>query len=249
MTVSRKTGWRPGSPGRRCLTGVAAFALAVSVLARGAALAGAPSVGAATTKCGAACVDLFSAISGTQGQPNLVIDSSDQGQVAGASILLLGASDTDRGEDFLTTPPTLVSVYFGAGVVSPAVAQHYGCVVGVSSTSCPAPDANDVAFELPYAPEGAASGLCMGVAACADLGEGVTLEPCGVSAKTIWIVDSSASIKSNFVPLINGSDTNFSTLFVLTDPTSPSVTGPQAEAPSPPSTQAMPPLPVPRRRR
>ena len=64
------------------------------------------------------------------------------------------------------------------------------------------------------------SGLCSGVAATAFQGEGVTLQPCGVSGKTIWIVDFHANNFNNFpgVPLINGSNTNFSHPFVLTYP-------------------------------
>ena len=34
------------------------------------------------------------------------------------------------------------------------------------------------------------SGLCMGVAATAFNDEGVTLQPCGVSSKTVWILDT-----------------------------------------------------------
>ena len=59
------------------------------------------------------------------------------------------------------------------------------------------------------------------VAATATAKEGVTLQPCGVSAKTVWIVDtndSTATLRRGYVPLINGSDTNFSHPFVLTYP-------------------------------
>ena len=53
-------------------------------------------------------------------------------------------------------------------------------------------------------------------------GEGVTLQPCGVSANTVWIVDTydSSNLFTNggYFPLINGSDTNFSQPFVLTYP-------------------------------
>ena len=67
------------------------------------------------------------------------------------------------------------------------------------------------------------SGLCMGTATVAVAGEGVTLQPCGVSANTVWIVDTYDSwhlfTNGGFFPLINGSDTNFSQPFVLTYPT------------------------------
>ena len=75
--------------------------------------------------------------------------------------------------------------------------------------------------EFEYAPFGVDSGLCVGVAATATAKEGVTLQPCGVSAKTVWIEDdndSPATAINGYVPLINGSDTNFSHPFVLTYP-------------------------------
>ena len=49
-------------------------------------------------------------------------------------------------------------------------------------------------------------------------GEGVSLQPCGVSSKTVWILDtndSPATIRHDYVPVINGSDTNFSHPYVL----------------------------------
>ena len=64
------------------------------------------------------------------------------------------------------------------------------------------------------------SGLCVGVGSTAVAGTKVALEPCGVSSKTVWIEDwsNAAGIRSNYVPLINGSNTNFSRPFVLTYP-------------------------------
>jgi hypothetical protein len=83
------------------------------------------------------------------------------------------------------------------------------------------PFPNLPAFEFEYAPFGVDSGLCVGLAATAVWGEGVTLQPCGVSAKTVWITDtndSPATLSNGYIPLINGSDTNFSHPFVLTYP-------------------------------
>ena len=61
----------------------------------------------------------------------------------------------------------------------------------------------------------------MGVAATAFNDEGVTLQPCGVSSKTVWIADifdSPNTLFNGYIPAINGSDTNFSQPFVLTYP-------------------------------
>ena len=60
-----------------------------------------------------------------------------------------------------------------------------------------------------------ASGYCIGVGSTAVDGTPVALEPCGQSAKTVWVVDSYDTIKGFYVPLINGSDTNFSHPYVL----------------------------------
>ena len=69
------------------------------------------------------------------------------------------------------------------------------------------------------------SGLCVGLAATAVQGEGVTLQPCGESSRTVWIIDQEDSstgpvniLLNEYVPLINGSDTDFSKPFVLTYP-------------------------------
>ena len=63
----------------------------------------------------------------------------------------------------------------------------------------------------------------MGVAAVAFQDEGVTLQPCGVTANTVWILDTldqqfTHAWANGYVPLINGSNTNFSQPFVLTYP-------------------------------
>ena len=62
----------------------------------------------------------------------------------------------------------------------------------------------------------------MGVPTTAFQGEKVSLAPCGVSSKTVWIVDALDSIlganSGRFAPLINGSNSNFSHPFVLTYP-------------------------------
>ena len=66
------------------------------------------------------------------------------------------------------------------------------------------------------------SGLCVGVPSTAVQDTIVSLQPCGVSAKTVWMVDiansTGHSFTDKYVPLINGSNTNFSHPYVLTYP-------------------------------
>ena len=174
---------------------------AASALTAGPAAAGTPS-------CGSSCLN----ISNKDFGPGSVVDVFRQSQKVGQPIILFRTANSDPAEDFTIAFQGRVSDFFAAGLVSSAVNLHFGG--GAKGF----PDLN--AFEIEYAPFGVNSGLCMGVAATASAGEGVTLQSCGVSAKTVWIedfLDVSATSFTN-IPLINGSDTNFSHPFVLTYP-------------------------------
>ncbi len=194
-------------------------AAATLTLVGGVGAMAALSAGAATPSCGDSCIDLFSREFGTHSHPNFVIDTLRQGANLGQPIILFRTSNSDPAEDFTVSFQGSTSDFFAAGMVSPAVALHYGCTVGPFVTCAAGVD--DPAFEQEYAPYGVDSGLCVGVARTAYQGEGVTLQPCGVTSKTVWILDvndSPATITHGYVPLINGSDTNFSHPFVLTYP-------------------------------
>jgi hypothetical protein len=186
---------------------------ATLALIGGVGTAGALSASAATPSCGRNCIDIFSRAFGTHRTPGYVMDVLRQGAKVGQPIILFRTSNTDPAEDFVPSIQGTTSDFFAAGLVSAAVNLHYGGgAVGF-------PD--DPAIELEYAPFGVDSGLCTGVAATATAREGVTLQPCGVSAKTVWIIDTNDSpvtLRGGYVPLINGSDTNFSHPFVLTYP-------------------------------
>jgi hypothetical protein len=181
---------------------IAATAVALAVVG-GAAAAGTLPAHAETPACGPTCVDLYGGIPAKLGYPSFLIDAYKQGQAAGTPIVLSAVSDIDPSEDFTISNEGLVSTFFAADLVSAAVNQHYG---------------SDTAYEYEYSPYGAPTGECVGVAATATAGEHVTLQPCGVSGKTIWIADTSGSITDSFVPLINGSDTDFLDPVVLTYP-------------------------------
>jgi hypothetical protein len=86
--------------------------------------------------------------------------------------------------------------------VSRDLALHYG---------------SDQAFEAQFAPYGTPTGLCAGLAAAASSGQNVTLQWCGASGRTVWIIDA-ADQSGSYAPLINGSDANFSDPQVLTEP-------------------------------
>ncbi len=192
-------------------------AAATLTLVSGAGMAGALTAGpaaAGTPSCGPSCINTFNKDfppAGLTGGPASPIDVFRQSQKVGQPIILFRSSNSDPALDWTIAFQGLVSDFFAAGLVSSAVNLHFGGgAVGFPDLA---------AFEIEYAPFGVNSGLCMGVAATAFQHEGVTLQPCGVSAKTVWIVDTVNNIHAlPGVPLVNGSDTNFSHPFVLTYP-------------------------------
>ena len=194
---------------------------ATLALVGGVGTMGALTASAATPSCGHDCIDIFSRAFGTHATPNYVLDVLRQGAKVGQPIILFRGSNTDVAEDFVPSIQGTTSDFYAAGLVSAAVALHYGCIAGGNFPNCGINGTDDPAIELEYSPAGVDSGLCVGVAATATQGEGVTLQPCGVSAKTVWILDindSPATLDHGYIPLINGSTTNFSHPHVLTYP-------------------------------
>ncbi len=189
-------------------------AAATLTLVGGVSTVGMLSAGAATPSCGFSCIDIFSRQFGTHHHPNFVMDVWRQGARVGQPIILFRASNSDQAEDFTLSFQGLVSDFHDVGLVSDQVNLRYG------DGSVTAKD--EPAFELEYAPYGVDSGLCVGTATTAIQGEGVTLQPCGVTSKTVWILDTFDQPFTFFfhheAPAINGSDTNFSHPFVLTYP-------------------------------
>ena len=187
-------------------------AAATLTLIGGVGAVGASAAHAATPSAGPSAIDIFSRDFGTHAHPNFTLDTLRQGEKVGQPQILFRTANFDPALDYTISYQGLVSDFYAAGLVSAEVALHYGY------TGTTEPFTDDAAFEVQYDPYGVDSGLCAGVAATAVSGEKVTLEPCGVSSKTLWIVDSADTIRGGYVPLINGSDTNFSQPYVLTYP-------------------------------
>jgi len=216
---------------------LAAGGAAITLLGGSAAAAG--HAHAATPSCGDSCIGLFSGQFGDPltGHPAFLQDSFKQGVKTGTPIILFRESNMDPAEDFILENQGTVADFYAAGLVSATTALHYGCVrLGHDRgnfSDClygflnPRGDgsANLPAFEAEYDPFGAPTGQCVGVAAAPFSGEHVTLQPCGVSAKTVWIIDVFDGSRSDNpfgpgAPAINGANTNFSHPFVLTYPES-----------------------------
>jgi hypothetical protein len=197
-------------------------AAATLALIGGASAAGALSAHAATPSCGTTCIDTFSRAFGTHRTPGFVMDVFQQATRVGQPVILYRTSLTDPAEDFSLSFQGQVSDFYAAGLVSSAVNLHYGCNWNANTNMCGNTAFNDeFAWEVEYSPYGVDSGLCVGVASTAVQDEHVTLQPCGVSGKTVWISDTadSTGFFSDYTPAINGSDTNFSHPFVMTYPT------------------------------
>lgn len=181
---------------------IAASAAALALVS-GLGIAGASAASAATPSCGKHCVNIFSPVFGSFKHPSFIVDDFKQGQAIGQPIILFRASNSDPAEDFTYSAQGTVADFFAAGLVSAALNLHYHALE---------------AFEVEYSPFGADTGLCVGVGSTPVNGTKVTLQPCGVSARTIWIIDKFDLTKKGFAPLINGADTNFSHPYVLTYP-------------------------------
>ena len=165
---------------------------------------------AATPSCGHRCINLFSKKFSDflTTKPGFVVDVLRQGAKVGQPIIMFQSSNSDPAEDFTVSLQGRVSDFVTAGLVSPALAIHY---------------ARDFAWEFQYSPNGVDSGLCIGTASAPITNAGVTLQPCGVSAKTVWITDVQNIERGGvftfpYVPLISGAGSNFSNPFVLTYP-------------------------------
>ena len=192
--------------------------LAVSTLAT------ATAAKAETPSCGAFnffCVDVFSKQFGTHKDPGFIMDVFQQGAKVNQPIILFRISSSDPAEDFtvddLVNPKTFspytvgqLQALSGGTLFAPITANQY---------------AKSLVVEFEYAPFGVNSALCVGAegAATAPLANGtlVGLEPCGFTARTLWIINSSNpifSFVSGYTSLINGANTNFSHPFVLTYP-------------------------------
>jgi hypothetical protein len=194
---------------------------ATLTLVGGFAMAGGVSATAATPSCGFSCINVFNKQFGSHHHPNFIMDVFRQGARVGQPIILFRTSNSDPAEDFTVSFQGLVSDFANAGLVSAATVLHYGGgAVDPRSKTGFTPD--EPAFELEYAPFGVLSGLCVGVARTAIQNEGVTLQPCGTSARTVWILDTFDQpfqfFVHGFAPAINGSNTNFSHPFVLDYP-------------------------------
>ncbi|MEV5150183.1 hypothetical protein AB0L14_39050 [Streptomyces sp. NPDC052727] len=179
-------------------------AAAVTALVSGFTAAGAVSADAATPECGDSCIQIYSVRSGTAQQPNLVETVYGGEARAGQPTVMRPVSTSDPAGDIVGHRAGPVSDFYKDGLVSAEVNRHYGSLRAV---------------EVEFAPHGTRTGLCAGLADTAYQNEGLTLQKCGVSAKTVWIIDtkdSPTTAPQGHFPLVNGSTTNFTHPYAMT---------------------------------
>ena len=169
---------------------------AALVISAGVITVGTLSADAATPACGSGCISVFSKELGSYAEPGPVESVLDGVAAIGQPLILKQASNSDTAQD---TIPNLMPVreFYAAGMVSAEVNRRY---------------TNLSAAQIQYAPNGVRTGLCVGLAAVAFQDEGLTLQPCSVPARTVWILDtqdSRATAAAGYFPIVNASTTDF----------------------------------------
>jgi eukaryotic-like serine/threonine-protein kinase len=145
--------------------------------------------------CGPTCFALYSPSFG--GAEVLAAVGSEQN--VGQAVELQAPDGNSGRDDWVSSFAGTVHSFYLAGLVSAAINRNYG---------------SDEAYEYEYVPYGVDSGLCLGVAGTAHNGTQVTLQACGVSARTVW-VSNTAKKDAQQVSLINGTS-SVTDPFVLT---------------------------------
>lgn len=174
---------------------------ATLTVAGGLSTVGTLPAAAATPQCGPHCIQIFNAKFGTNANPNFVETVFQGVGKLGQPTIVAPPSSSDAAGDLIVPRAGTVSDFFAAGLVSAAVNQHYG---------------SETAVQIEYAPLGMPTGLCSALATTAYQNEGLTLQPCGIPATTVWIVDTADSPAAlPYFPIVNGSTTDFTHPFAM----------------------------------
>jgi hypothetical protein len=173
-------------------------AAAALTIAAGVGAVGTLPANAATRDCGINCADLFSVAFGTAAHPGFVLEVANQAGPAGSSVILARASGANPAEDFVPSHEGTVHDFIAAGLISRGMDPLYGQLE---------------AIELWYAPKDASTGQCLGVGggtgSIAGLGSitHVDIQPCGMNAATVWIIDPETTSTGSPFALISGKTT------------------------------------------
>jgi hypothetical protein len=172
----------------KVLAGAAALSLA-----GGLGVAGAMNAHAATPSC-TNCVEITGAVQGGALDVFKAIQHKD------AKVVMWGASNFDKAEDFSLRDEGTVNQFYKGGQVSWGLwhnYKHYRAVV------------------IEYTPAGFSTDLCLGIGGKAVSGKRVSLQPCG-SPSTVWVVQPCYKDNKAVEALIQGTTTSFYDPEVLT---------------------------------
>ena len=178
---------------RKAVVGLAGLALSGGACLGG--IVAAPVAGAASAACGHSCSSLYNQKFGTAD-----VSAVSKGTAAPNQAVDLAAAAPSTTEDWEVSFQGTVNDFFNAGLINATLDAHYG---------------TDEAFEFQYAPGGISSGLCLGIASGPAQGTKVTLQPCGVTVRTVWINDA-ADASGGYAPYVSGNGTQYPAPFVLT---------------------------------
>jgi len=167
----------------------------------------------ASGACGQGCVLLYSLRLGQASTINAYIPSDDgRGGQVGRKITMRRAAARTPDGHFTLSFVARVSQFCGIDAHDFFSLGSYVCNH----------DSNYWVFEAQWTPYGNSSGFCAGVAIPDKSGENITLRPCGVDDRTLWIASQANGSGGNcrgpvsFCPWMNASDNNFRHPQVLT---------------------------------
>jgi hypothetical protein len=168
---------------------------------------------AATQACGENCISVFNRGLGTYERPNIVETILGGKAEVGTSVVLAPVGQNDPAQDTIPDLRMLDSFY-GEGLISKKVYRRWRGFPAV---------------QIQYAPLGVGTGMCVGLDSAPRQGQGLTLQPCGVSARTVWILDIKGVPQERFFAIINSATKKIRRPFAM-DYAGPA---PEGETPEP----------------
>jgi hypothetical protein len=166
----------------------------------------------ATEACGDNCINVYSELLGPDAIQNAYINGdTGVGGKVGTKVNLKFASNSHPNEDF-------TDYAFENDTLEPVAdfCDAWPAPQSFNPTSYVCQNYIDFpVIETSWSPFGNESGLCAGVARAGVNNQNVTLQNCGDSDNTLWIIDL-ANCGGDYCPVVNGGDTNFSHPLVLT---------------------------------
>ena len=165
--------------------------------ASAAAALSANAATAATPQCDMKCSSVYNK---GLGLPGPIEDVLDGVATVGQPVILKPNTNFDPSEDQISHVGT-VSGYYAAGMISAEANSHFA--------------GSSKAVQIEYAPNGDATGLCVGLDSLPHENQGLTLQPCSTPYVTVWILDFGHSPVPGYFAIINSATTDFGHPFAM----------------------------------